>query len=661
MTLTYKNILAMAKYPTDVLVLDFETFFDKDYNFDKLSTVEYVADPRFEVVGLGCKSGDKESVWNPGPLPQMSAPNSLDSVSVIVQNAKFDILVLKEKFGIVPKYIIDVKDLARHYDARMSHKLADMARMFGIKPKGDTKQFVGLHWHTMAPEQQQAMVEYNRDDLDITFELFKILLPKLTNAETELKIAQHTLDIYLNPKVVFDFKLADELAEAMEDQIDIAILESGLSQEELSGNKTFVAALSAALPEGESVPMKLGKKGNIPALAKDDDGCKYLLAHQSEKVQALMRGRQAVKSWPLHIKRIINLEAQAHASKGLLRVPLNYYGGHTGRASGCESINVQNFGSTGRAGKGTHELISRVKELLCSPPSCNFLIADSAQIEARVLAWIAGEDQLVTGFANGEDVYSTFASRLFGGEVRKPRKDDPDSVKKLLTVRRGFGKDAILGSGYGMGAKKFYSRCLQNSDLRPLFDSGEYTYSFIDSLIKTYRNTYTRIPQFWNLVEKCFKHVVKFKQECVCILSDNTIERRTGWEPNLTKAVLTFWNDNNTVNMQLPSGRVMYYRHCRINSDNELVWHWGHLWGGTITENVVQAIARDLLFFWIFECEKRGIPIVAHTHDEILGVVPKQHAEIQLKIVERIMSTGPRWAKGIPLAVEGFISERYKK
>ena len=228
---------------------------------------------------------------------------------------------------------------------------------------------------------------------------------------------------------------------------------TGYKNKDLSGSLSFVQLLKDALPEGEKIPVKagkpganmtklLGKPGVIPAFAKDDLGFQELLAHRDPIVHDLCLARQSVKSWPLHIGRVGNLINQAKASDGLLRVPLHYYGCHTGRWSGGEKINLQNLGGRGRGGQGTHPLISGMRGLLGCPDGYILGIADSAQIEARILAWFADQEDLVRGFANGEDVYSVFATQLFNSAVYKPKEDEFAPVKKLLKIRRGFGKDA---------------------------------------------------------------------------------------------------------------------------------------------------------------------------------------------------------------------------
>ncbi|HUW45786.1 MAG TPA: hypothetical protein VMW50_08320 [Dehalococcoidia bacterium] len=288
----------------------------------------------------------------------------------------------------------------------------------------------------------------------------------------------------------------------------------------------------------------------------------------------------------------------------------------------------------------------------------SMIIADSAQIEARALAWLAGQDDLTQGFANNEDIYSTLAAELFKCHIHKPNETDPEPVAKLLKLRRGFGKDAILGAGYGMGADKFYSRCLENDALRPLFESGQYNLPFIKYIIDTYRSKYARIPKLWNTVEKCFKWVLKYPDKVMAYGSDFVSE---GW---VAKTLLTFWNEDGTAIIQLPSGRCLRYRHARLKrtlNRSEIRWHYGALWGGSLVENIIQAIARDLLGWWILEIEKQGIPIVLHVHDEVVCIVPDKDILLTSMIVEQIMKSVPEWAAGLPVDVEIATGKKYEK
>ncbi len=229
--MTYQEILKSVGYPEEVLVIDFETYFDQEYSLSKMSTIEYVMDKKFEFFGCGFATLPLEQFDKPEfiaktdlewyiKLLQEQFGENLEQVTVVAKNCKFDITILAEKFGIIPPYIIDIDDLLRHYDSRMSHKMKDVAPMFKLKPKGDTQQFKGLHYEQMTPDVRENLKEYGIGDIDIEVDLFKILLPKITNPTIEIPIMRHTLQLYLEPKFVFNFKLAGDLKGKMQVELE---------------------------------------------------------------------------------------------------------------------------------------------------------------------------------------------------------------------------------------------------------------------------------------------------------------------------------------------------------------------------------------------------------------------------------------------------------
>ena len=665
------QILDKIDWPTDILLLDFETYFDQDYHMGKdkkaLSIVEYVTDPRFTFTGLGIQVNDSEPRFIPGlyvpwAIEQLKLKfgKALYNCTLVAKNNKFDCLILVEKFGIYPPYTIDIEDLSRYYDSRMSQKLSDLCKLFKLPAKGDIKQFKGLYWETMTPEQRQAMKEYCLGDIKNEKSLLEILLPKLDNPATELDLARHTLNLYLRPILNLDINQTKNIANKMDQALvqDLRKVSWTLKYRTktkpnipkiMRSKDIFPKILQDVLPEGETVPMKKGKNKMIPAVAQNDVAFQLLLTHKDTRVRDLCQAKAACSSWPLHQAKVQRMINQAECSGGLCRIPMKYYGAHTGRWSGSGGWNPMNLGGKGR-GRPIHPLIAQVRNTLLAPDGYTLIIVDSAQIEARLLAWVAHQNDLVKGFANGEDIYSEFASELFQEKVWKPSEEEKETPEgKTADIRRGFGKDAILGCGYGMGANTFYDRCRQNDTLRPLFDSGEYDWDFINKLIRTYRTKYSDIPNFWTEIEKCFRWPTKYPRE------------QTIYDIS-TSARLKFIRQGSTTKMQLPSGRVMNYRFATVSpKDDNIKYLHGHLWGGAITENIIQAMCRDLLGYWLLECEKAGIKIILHSYDELVGCVLKEDAVWKLDRMIDIMSQGPVWAEELPLAAEGQISSRYCK
>ncbi len=642
----YKDVLAKVGWPTDIVTIDFETYWDQDYTLSKQEwpTVRFVTSDKFEATGVGIRAEDRTGFYDPnliekafGVLQEKYGPN-LERCVVVMQNAFFDALILHEHYNIRPKYILDTKQIASFLEARKSHALRDMAEEYGLKPKGDIKWSKGLHWDDMSTIQRSDLGVYCNGDVDITTQLLQKMLPLVTNPELELPLMNHTTQLFLQKNFKFDFLLAMKIKGKVEKRADEIAKELGHTRAVISGNKTFVVLMQEALPPGEKVPMKQGKNKMIPAFAKDDGGMKALLDHSDIKVRKLAEARQAVKSWPLHVKRVHNMIQQAKASDGYFRVPLKYAGAHTIRWSGCEGVNAQNFGSK------ADPLINQVRNTLLAPEGHVVVTGDSGAIEARGLAWIAKQEDLIEAFKQGKDVYSEFASQLLGRPVRKPEKYDPEPVAKVLKTGRDYGKAYILGSGYGMGAARMLVEMRKIPAFAEKIERGEIDISTCKRDIKLYRKTYSMIPKFWNDAEKAFKVVTKYSDQI------------------RTVGPLVFHSHNSMVFLRLPSGRELRYPQCAIRrSDSSIRWRYGHLWGGSITENIVQSMCRDLLGFWILECEKVGLPIVIHVHDDMTTMVPKELEEGSQMTLEKIMLSKPAWAEGLPLAVESHTGDRYEK
>jgi len=246
----WQEVLQAAGFPTTAIVLDFETYFDTDYTLKKMSTVEFVCDERFEVTGLGVRwlqegfdSGDV--FFTPSETTSFckSEKEKLQSkVTIVGQNNKFDHLILREHFGITPKFTVDLIDLDRQWDASAKHSLEAMVKHWGAPTsKGDTNRFKGYHykdlvnlvrkaktgWGQPFIEQVekttpsvQELEEYCKNDIDIESFLFQKLLPLVTvRPEIELPLMAQTLKLFLIPSIVIDMSLGEELKSKMQQEI----------------------------------------------------------------------------------------------------------------------------------------------------------------------------------------------------------------------------------------------------------------------------------------------------------------------------------------------------------------------------------------------------------------------------------------------------------
>lgn len=672
MTEPWQDILALAGLPTEAIVLDLESYFDKEYNLTKLSGVEYVMDPRFEVTALGYRyltAAQSDCVAPNGVIPlldwwRQTWGLNLEGVTVIGQNLKFDALVLRECYGITPKYTVDILDLSRHLDARDRHSLEHLAQKYRTPtPKGDTSQFMGLHWEAMTPVQRVILRDYCLNDVDIETYLFKALLPRITRPEVELRLANQTLRQYLVPQIKIDIDLGRRLVVDMRTELQrtvdavnalsVRVVTPGkwtkrlptvtaVTVADISKDGTFLALLRAALPAGEAIPMKQGKKKLIPALAKTDEQLDYLLSHPCPEVRALMEARKATDSWPTHISRVGRLIAQAAARGGFMGAPLTYYAAHTGRYGGTGGTNFQNFGA-----RDVHELVKQVGQMLTAPEGYDLGTGDLSQIEARVVAWFAGQEDLLQAFAQGRDVYSEFGTEcLYHKEVRKPRKADPPAVYQTMFNRRTASKETILGAGFGMGGTRFYQYCKEKPTLRVALDAGDLTQQLCHRAIAVYRQRYSMIPKLWQEVEKAWRFVARYPDQRAVVSHYG----RT----------LMFWNENGTVTVQLPSGRCLFYPCARANINGECAYRWGHLWGGSMVENIVQATARDVFVEGLLRLEDAGFNGLFSVHDQAIVLLPAGDTA-GLTEMHRLQTVVPVWATGLPIAVEGELCPAYHK
>ena len=665
---TYGEVLLAAGYPTDVVIIDYETYFNGDYSLSKMSTVEYVKDKRFECLGVAVyESRENITRWYTNAETAIKALQSVygarfNLCTIVAHNSRFDLSVLQHMHDIIPVFHLDTVSVARSVHPQFSAKLADLAKFYGLAPKGDTMNFKGatrlfrtvrqggrgkkkdemVVLPRMTAEMEVQLGEYAMHDVNLEWEIFTRMMPKFSRPELEIRVQQHTTEQFLDAIIVVDIDRAERIRKDMLHETTKACQKSGHPSKDISGNHSFRRLLAAALAEvGEKVPLKEGKLGPIPALAATDPDRETLLNHHHEPVRLLMEARIAIRSWPSKAKRVNNIIKQARANDGKLGIPLHYCGAHTGRWSGAEAINLQNLGTRG------HPLDSEVRNVLLPPDNHVLIVADQASVEARGTAWLAGQDDLLAIFREGRDVYCEFASNIFPFTVRKPRSSDPAPVAKKLKAARACGKVGVLGGGYGMGPHKCQT-----------FANGfglSLTFADATEIINTYRTTYPKIVQFWHDIYDGFLWT-----------------HRTGRES--TVGPITIYQDvypeSVDVVMVLPSGRELRYANVGEQIGDrgpELICYspkkktWSKIYGGYLTENLVQALCRDTLAETIIALEEYGIRVPLTVHDEVVCVVPEDDASDAMEYVLRVMRRSPDWASDLPLDAEAQIMTCYGK
>ena len=601
-----------------LITLDFETYYTtKDLGFKTQTTEEYVRDTRFEVIGVAVKVNDEPTQWCSDSLDEIDLwihQFDWDNSMVVAHNAMFDMAILNWHFDIRPKAIADTLSMARAINGiEVGNSLKKLALHYQLGVKGEeVLQAVNLRRRDFTEQQLAEYGAYCRNDVDLTYDLFLTLLPMFQ--KVELKLIDLTIRMFTEPQLRLDESLLQQHLVEVKERKRKLLDECGANIEDLMSNQKFAEVLRGL---GVEPPMKIslttGKEAL--ALAKSDEGFKALADHPDERVQTLVAARLGNKTTleETRTERLIGI-----AGRGEIPVPLSYYAAHTGRWGGSDKINFQNFPSRGdNAGK--------LKKAILAPEGHVIIDCDSAQIEARVLAWFAQQDDLVEAFRNGEDVYKIMASAIY----RKEREE-------VTPSERFVGKTTILGAGYGMGGAKFQTQLKTFGVSISTEESAR--------IISTYRGTYPSIPTLWKSGSTAIdamskKRTATWGNGCISIGAEGILMPNGLYQryPNLRK-------------VRDKDGKDQYIYDSRKGAVK--------LYGGKLTENICQGLARCIIGEQLIKISRK-YRVVLTVHDAVACVAPKEEAEEAMAYVMECMRFVPSWADGIPLNCEAGIGESY--
>ena len=398
----------------DIVTIDFETYYDKDFSLSKMTTESYIRDPRFEVIGVGVKVNDHQTDFYSGDNPGKFL-KSLDysKRAILCHNTAFDGFILSHHFGIRPRFWLDTLSMARpKHSVTVGGSLKALTDYYHLGSKGDeVVHALGKRRADFTPDEMARYASYCCNDVEITYKLFMEL--RRGFPASELRIIDQTLRMFTEPQLVLNKPLLKKHLENVINKKASLVEALGLecTEEEakkmLMSNEKFAGYL---IDCGVTPPQKQSPStGKLTfAFSKTDRGFTDLLEHHDERVQAAVAARLGVKS-TLEETRTRSLIGVAE--RGPLPIMLNYYGAHTGRFSGGDKMNLQNLPRGGA-----------LRKSLCAPEGKMLIACDSAQIEARVVAWVAQQNDLLDAFREKRDVYSEFASEVYGRKVTKADK-----------------------------------------------------------------------------------------------------------------------------------------------------------------------------------------------------------------------------------------------
>jgi DNA polymerase I-like protein with 3'-5' exonuclease and polymerase domains len=621
----------------DIVTIDFETYYDKDYSLSKMTTEQYVRSNLFEVIGVGIKVNNYPTDWYSGDNVGKFL-NSLDYTdkAILCHNTAFDGAILSWHFGIKPKLWLDTLSMARPlHQMTVGGSLKALATYYGLGQKGEeVLNALGKRKSAFTPDEMARYGEYCKNDVELTYNLFKKLSKGFPTSE--LMVIDQTLRMYTEPSIELDRELLEQHLEEVKTRKRTLITDMGLTgisdeaiTKTLMSNQIFAKYLAnLGVEPPTKVSARTGKE--TFAFGKTDKAFIELLEHPNEKVQVAVAARLGVKS-TLEETRTENLIGVSE--RGRLPIMLNYYGAHTGRFSGGDKLNLQNLPARGN---------NTIRRALKAPNGQVLVACDSSQIEARMVAWVAEQHDLVGAFAEGRDVYSEFASEVYGRKVTKADK-----------IERFVGKTCILGLGYGMGAEKF-RRTLEigQGGISVKIELAE-----AERIVRLYRQKNHKIVALW--------------QKCGSALG-GIVSRQTG---SIAK-MLTYDEQG----IRLPNGLYIRYPALRANGSNyEYIGDartyrkavtdrvmsgqvsdisWTKIYGGKVTENIIQAMARIVVSEQMTAIG-RHYHVAFQVHDEIIITAPATHATEAEQHLVTIMSTAPSWCADLPVACEAGHAENY--
>ena len=603
-----------------IITLDFETYYDKAFSLTKLTTEEYIRDDRFEVIGVAVAVDDGVPEWFSGTQADTRAflkKFDWDNALALAHNMQFDGAILNWHFGIKPKGYLDTLCMARAIhgvDAGGSLKV--LAERYQVGAKGDEViRAEGKRRTDFYDVDLDLYGKYCINDVAITYDIFKILAK--TFPTKELKVIDTTLKMFIQPSLVLDKTMLEEHLENVKN-LKAKLLDSAQADiDDLMSSDRFAELLKAlGIVPPTKISARTGKEAW--AFAKTDEEFKALLEHTDPRVQALVSARLGNKTTleETRTQRFIDI-----STRGLLPVPIKYYAAHTGRWGGDDKINLQNLPSRGNnAGK--------LKKSIRAPDGYMMIDCDSSQIEARTVAWLAGQDDLVEAFDKGEDVYKIMASAIYGKDVEEISKDE-----------RFVGKTTILGAGYGMGAQKFQ---VQLKTFGVEIEADE-----ANRIIQVYRKTYDKIPELWKQAQKCVEGIVDKKVApfgAVDAVKFDPIEGGFLLPSGL-------WQRYDGLQRVYDAeGKVQYQYKTRKGAVK--------IYGGKVVENLCQAIARCVIAEQMLLIGKR-YKVVLTVHDAVACLAPKEEVLEAQQYVEECMKTRPAWAQTLPLSCESGVGKSY--
>lgn len=588
--------------------IDYESFYDKTISVTSQGNVNYMRDADAYIVAAVV--GDEVlcgTIAEMGPTMEQIVKDP--TVQCWAANSNFDEGWSDKYYGPSAHHWQCVLDLGAYH--QYPRYLSGLVKVTTGRPmdKSTRDEMKGVHYESLSEEKKLHVQQYCINDV-IRMREARLALPPMSAMET--KIAAHTR--MMNRRGVhINVDLVEEDKTKME-------------QMRFDATKAIPWHLDGAILSYPQLEKWCHSKG-IPcpkSTSKTDEDCADLMSEHPELNEVLTTMRRFRKANTL-LKKVETLMARV-SDDGVMPLDILYCGAPHTRRWSSKGFNIQNLDKAPM--KVTDELSVWTRNWIVPPPGHEFLILDFAQVEPRCLNWLCGNTEMMEALRHGFSYYEAYyrASRGWKGDkgtLKAYLKETGGNYTKL--------KNEALGCGYGMGWKKYITYAgVEAAEAKKVIDG--------------FRKQNPKVVAFWRKLDNLIISAARDKARHLAIT--------------------------------MPSGDLLQYFNVRVSpqrgyegftikgefSENN---KQPSLWGGTLTENVTQRFARDVLAESIVRLEENGFPVAFHAHDEVILIVPKETDEAKRAAVkreaERLTAMAPAWASDIPLGVEGDYAPCYTK
>lgn len=682
----------------NVLTVDFETYYDREYSLSKMTMIEYIMDGRFQPIMMSYAIND-EPVKNVIGYPNIKRIlGGIDWSNTVLnaQNTAFDATIIRARFGHTARYYTDTMAMARVTAAHVFEgaSLAAIAKVLqangvNVPPKGkEVESALGMHLYnaysgtpyiakkaTTEPNEMQrghtllmSYVEYCNNDVHLAREAFKYFTKMIT--PDEMQYGDMILKCYIEPSLYLDLPIIEEEIARIHERDERRARD--VANQYFNGNQAELRSVCRSVPKFTEFLRSLGgkleheidedtdytfiipskyseKKGRVEPCYSKTFPPIIEMCDRIDEIGDIFRTKLAMSS-SIELSRAERFRAIAKIDCGF-GMPYTVSGAHTHRLGGADKLNVQNLSSGRKEGQS-----NALKRSISAPPGHKVVVFDSSQIELRTGSYIAGDHTTLNLFVAGKDPYSQQAALIYGGDPDEIKKLAKSGVEPYASIQRPAGKASLLSNIYGTGAVGFmnYAKLM----------GVNMTLEEAQHIVKVYRETHPEVVATWNACEVALRGM---------------IAGASGYFGGPDGKL--FYYDGARMNhgvrmpgIRLPDGNWLNY-HCLSMREREYPdgstkmnyayrglkegrIQWIFTYAARIFENCNQALAFAVMKYQALLINQR-YKIVLNTHDEWGIVVKDDEVEQAKEYMQWCMQQVPEWAKGLPVDCEGDAAVHY--